>query len=396
MAGQSGRVLLAWEGGAGRGHIVTLKILAEALGDAFIYDAALCRMDYAAEIAPLCDLVFPGARLWVNDARRAAAGRPRTATWGDFLGDLNFFDSQFLITQIGWWLETIKARQSRLLIADFAPAALLAARIAGIASVCVGTGYSAPPAGLDPYPVLIPEFAIRVHDEAQMLGAVNAAMTHFGAAPLRRLSDIYAHALSMPRTIPALDPYTQWRSEAVLPPLNEALPRPDGTGVEVFIYFSTTERDDPAIMAAIASLGVPARLYMPGVDDALAAELTAAGLIVERAPVPVEEIGRRSRLMLHSGQHGSLCMGLGLGLLQIAFPQHLEHLFHARRAQALGTLDIIEARTLDADAIRGKILAAYHDRPRHALARAVAEDLYPSLFGDIHTLVRQRILPLLG
>ena len=123
----TGRVLLAWEGGAGRGHIVTLKTIAEALGPGFVYDAALCRMDYAAEIAPLCELVFPGAWLGFNPARRRAAGNPGTATWADFLGDLGFADPARLIAQIDWWLTTIAARQSSLMVGDFSPIAMLAA-----------------------------------------------------------------------------------------------------------------------------------------------------------------------------------------------------------------------------------------------------------------------------
>ncbi|UJW85189.1 hypothetical protein [Devosia sp. SL43] len=390
------RVLLAWEGGAGRGPIVTLKVVAEALGDACIYDAALCRMDHAAEIAPLCELAFPGAVLWHNETRRREAGNPKAATWGEFLGDLNFGDPQFLITQVGWWLTTIKARQSNLLVGDFSPVALLAARLAGIAAVAVGTGYSVPPADMDTFPVLIPEFATRIYDEATLVKTVNAALGHFGGLPLSRLPDIYAQALSMPRTIAALDPYVGLRSEMPLPPLNTALPRLEGGGDEIFIYFSTSERDDAELMAAILSLDVPVRIYMPGITVELASQLAAAGHVVERAAVAAEDIGRRSRLMLHAGQHGSLCLGLGLGLVQIAFPQHLEQLCHARAAEALGTVDIIEKNRLDSDGIRAAILRAYHDADRQQLARAVSDRLYPSLFGDIHALVRERILPLLA
>ncbi|MET0360442.1 MAG: hypothetical protein ABW048_01695, partial [Sphingobium sp.] len=68
------RILLAWESGAGRGHIVTLRTVAEALGPAFAYDAALCVIDHAGELAPLCEMVFPGARLFVNPAVRGAPG----------------------------------------------------------------------------------------------------------------------------------------------------------------------------------------------------------------------------------------------------------------------------------------------------------------------------------
>lgn len=390
------RVLLAWEGGAGRGHVVTLRIVAEALGDDVICDAALCRMEHAAEIEPCCDRVFPAARLWVNRERRQAAGNPHTATWGDFLGDLNFFDADFLVTQIGWWLDVIRARRSALVIADFAPCAMLAARTAGLPCVAVGTGYSTPPAGLDQYPVLLPGFDRRVHDEVELCAAVNAALDHFGAAPLARLSDIYDGAHLMPRTIAGLDPYDGLRSAPLLPPLNEALPAPGETGTEIFVYFSTTETQDEPLIRAMTGLNLPVRAFLPGATEAVRARFAAAGIAVETAPVAADLIARRTRLFVHAGQHGSLCMGLGMGLPQIAFPQHLEHLFHARRAGAIGVVGTIGQSERDEDQLRTRIHAAYADASAPGRARAAAAALRPHLFGDISAITRQRILPLLG
>lgn len=387
------RVLLAWEGGAGRGHVVTLKVIAEALGDDVICDAALCRMDHASELEPYCDSVFPGARLWANRARREAAGNPHTATWGDFLGDLNFWNPQFLITQIRWWLETFKARQSRLVIADFAPCAQLAAQIAGIPSIAVGTGYSVPPSGLDSFPVLLPEYTERVFAEGELLEAVNTALTHFGGEPLLRLSDIYAAGAAMPRTIDGLDPYRGFRQAPLLPPLNESLPEPDGGGEEIFFYFSTSETENEGLVDALIGLELPMRGFVPGASASVKALFADAGIVVEEKPVPFEEINRRSRLLLHSGQHGTLCMGLGMGLPQVAFPQHLEHLFHARRAADLSPVRIVGPRTADADEISALIFDAYENGGNDRMA---VQNLRADLFGDIGAITRRRILPLIG
>lgn len=387
------RVLLAWEGGAGRGHIVTLKVIAEALGDDVICDAALCRMDHAIELEAYCDSVFPGARLWANRARREVAGNPHTATWGDFLGDLNFWNPQFLITQIRWWLETFKARQSRLVIADFAPCAQLAARIAGIPSIAVGTGYSVPPSGLGSFPILIPEYTKLVFPEEELLAAVNKALTYFGGAPLERLPDIYADGAAMPRTISGLDPYRGLRQAPLLPPLNEALPRPDGSGAEIFCYFSTSETENEALVDALIGLDLPIRAYVPGASAEVKELFADAGVTIETRPVPFAQINKRSRLLLHSGQHGTLCMGLGMGLGQVAFPQHLEHLFHAQRASDLSPVRIVGPRTRDADEISAAILDAYEYGGNDG---AAVERLRPELFGDIGAIVRGRILPLIG
>lgn len=386
------RVLLAWEGGAGRGHVATLKTIAEALNDEVFCDAALCRMEHASELIPHCDGVFQGARLSTNRSRRTAAGNPPVATWGDFLGDLNFWNPQFLIAQIKWWLDTIKSRKSQLVIADFAPCAQLAALIAGIPSVAVGTGYSVPPSGLDRFPMLLPEYTELVFQEDELLRAVNMALVHFGTKPLARLSDIYSASTAMPRTIARLDPYNSLRRAPLLPPLNERLPRPDGSGNEIFFYFSNNETENEALVDALIGLDLPMRGFIPRASTGVRELFADAGIKIETQAASFDEISRRSRLLLHSGQHGTLCMGLGMGLGQVAFPQHIEHLFHARRAGDLAPVRIVDPAARNADEISGVIMDAYETGGSDA---AAVEQLRPQLFGDIGAIMRGRILPLI-
>jgi UDP:flavonoid glycosyltransferase YjiC (YdhE family) len=390
------RILLAWEGGAGRGHIVTLKVMAEALGPSHLYEAALCRMDHAAELAPLCQAVYPSASLYLHRAPRRGLGWPHTASWADFLGDLGFAFPGRLQVQFDWWVEVLRARRIDLVISDFAPISLLAARVLGIASVCVGTGYSAPPPGMARFPILMPQHDILVHDEAVLLDNVNALLVRSGSAPLAHFSDLYAASVSMPRTIRQLDPYDGLRAEPLLPPLNEALQRATPDGDEIFVYFSTAETAYAPLVDALCAVGLPIRAYLPGADPAIAERLAAAGVMLETRPVAVEQIAARSRITLNAGQHGSLCMGLGLGLQQLSFPQHLEHEFHTRRAAALDAADIVPFRAWSASRIVDAIRALYHDRARQSRTRDLARALYPDLFGDIGTLVRARLLPLLG
>ncbi|MFD1332132.1 glycosyltransferase, partial [Methylopila musalis] len=354
------RVLLAWEGGAGRGHLLHLRAVAEALGDRFVFDAALCRMEHAGEIAPLCDAVFQGAALYDREPRRRGPGAVGAATWGEFMGDMGFGDAEVLRVQIGWWIAAIEARGADLVAADFAPCALLAARALGLPTIVTGVGYAVPPPDLAVFPVFLSDRTARLHDEAAMVAAVNAAGAGFGLTPIARLAEVYRADVALVRTLPMLDPYDGLRTDPLAPPLADVPAAPsDGEGDEVFAYFSTTERDDAALMEAICDLGKPVRLFLPRADDALADALAARGVIVERAPVPVDLIARRSRLALHAGQHGALCMALACGLPQVAAPQHLEQLYHARRAEAAGVLTVLPRAERDPAALRAAIRAAF-------------------------------------
>lgn len=389
------RVLLAWEGGAGRGHISTLRSIARALEGIAICDAAVNDMRHAAELAPYCELVFPGSAFGIEKSRRTLGGDEPVCSWADHLGDLGFGDTEFLITRLGWWIEAIRARAATLVIADFAPLATLAARILGLRAVVIGTGYLAPPAGLDRFPILVPALAVAHHDEAHLLASVNAALDHFGTAPLARFSDIYQCHLSLPQTIAALDPYAGQRDVPYLPPVEAGMPLA-GDGDEIFGYFSTDEPHDEALMEALRRLGPLLRLFLPGLSPDQIATLTAAGVKVQRGPIPLAEIAASSRLCLNAGQHGTLTMAMAMGLSQFAIPRHLEHAYHAEKARGLGCLDSITRFERDPAAIVAAVMAAYENATQRQRARSVAAEHGDQLCGPVGDMLRQRLSPLLG
>ncbi|WP_020185968.1 hypothetical protein [Methylopila sp. 73B] len=391
------RALLAWEGGAGRGHVVTLKTVAEALGDRFVFDAALCRMEHAAELEPVCELVFPGGALRPRDAHRRGPGAVHTATWGEFLGDLGFRDEAFLTRQIAWWQEVIRCRRIALVVGDFAPCALMAARSLGVPAVAIGVGYSCPPPDMPAFPIFMPEHAERLYDERDIVAAVNRAATPLGVPEIDRLPAVYASDDQLARTLPMLDPYDGLRTRPLLPPVADLPTAPsDGSGEEIFVYFSTTERDDPALMEALEDLGAPTRAFIPGLDAAVAGRLAARGVTVEAAPVPVDAIARRTRLLLSAGQHGILCLGLGAGLPQVAAPQHLEQGYHARRAAEAGVMKVVSRDERSAEAFRAAVRSAYAQPVAAARARALAADLRPRLACDPRVDIRARVLAVTG
>lgn len=391
------RVLLACEGGAGRGHVVTLKTIAEALEDRFLFDAALCRMEHADEIRPACDAVYPGASLPYLREERRARGNVPAATWGEFMGDTGFRDHEFLSRQIAWWQEVIRVRDIALVVGDFAPCALLAARSVGVPAVAVGNGYTTPPPGLEAFPVFLPQYAERIFDEAGMVECVNRAATPLGVPPLRWLPEVYTCETQLVCTLPMLDPYAGNRREPLLPPVTGLSSGVDigGGGEEVFIYFSTTELAEPGMVEAVADLGVPTRTFMPGIEPETARRLEASGVTVERAPVPPNELVRRTRLMVNAGQHGTLCTGLAAGIPQVAIPQQLEQLYNATRAGERGVARVVEKGEGRAERLRQTILEAYHDEGMRRAAVTLARELQPFFLRSGRMMIRRRIATLL-
>lgn len=384
------RALLAWEGGDGRGHITSLRTIADAIGDRFRFDAALCITTHAAALTGLCDVVIPAPPLKTASPGLRPAGTP-PATWGEFLGDVGFGDRDQIAARIAWWQRVMRGQDISLLIADFSPFALLAARGLGIPSVSSGVGYFVPPASMTRFPVLVENPPVLLHDEAAMVTAVNDVAGDFGVPPLTTLPAIYSGATDIVLSPPILDPYRELRTEPHIPPAADFASAAFTAGDEVYGYFSTTEMQQEGIVEGLICTGLPTRLFVPGVDATTAARLEAAGIVLERAPVPVDLIAQRSRVIVNAGQHGILCLALSCGRPQIVLPQHIEHLHNGRVAQRAGVARVLTRKEWQASLVSQAIRDAYGDGPMLRRAVTVAADMAPFFRLNRRSLIRRRL-----
>jgi UDP:flavonoid glycosyltransferase YjiC (YdhE family) len=382
--------LLAWEHGNGRNHVVALRTVAEAVRDRFTFDAALCNLTHGGELANLCNPV-QGPRLPFSDGYRKSLGNPRRATWGEFLGDFGFRRPEILQESIGWWQKVMRECDISIVIADCAPCALMAAQGLGIPSVTIGTGYLTPPPNMETFPVLLPRYSTRIYDEAEIVDTINSVIPEFGVPKLERLSEVYACSDQLVFSLEMLDPYTEWRTRPLLPPVIGGTAEPIPGGDEIFIYFSTTEKSDPALMEAIGNLRVPVRLFMLGIDDTAAERFTRQGVQVERSPLPVDLLVKRTRLMVNAAQHGTLCICLAAGLPQVSVPQQLEQQYSAEAAESRGVLRLMDKAEIDVDRFRSIVLDAYEDAAMARRARDLADDLRPHFQANQRKLIRRRI-----
>lgn len=396
------KVLLANEAGIGRGHIVKLASLAKAIGPGFDFTAGLGRLKHADELRVLGARILHAPSLGYTHAAVENPALEGNATWGDYLAAMGLAREDQVRRSLAWWTQTIVAENASVLVADYSPLAMLAAqglRAQGweIEIISAGTGYGVPPADLLVFPQLLPDFGHVVHPEADVLALINRVSADFGIDPLPTFPAIYRADLALPSTLPFLDPYRQQRGpDDLLPPMTESCPDLAGAGDEVFIYFSTKELDDPAVVRAVANLPLPRRAFMPAATPDIAAQLAAAGVIVETAPVPIAAIAARSRLILNSAQHGIVCLAALAGLPQIALPQHLEQLFHGRRAGQQGVLDLLTWEERTESAVTDMITSAYHDRAMQARAQDFARDLRRTMPDDPQAILKARLAPVIA
>src|SRR5206468_6923800 len=110
----------------------------------------------------------------------------------------------------------MRTHRIELVVGEFAPGAMLAARCAGTLCVPVGMGWNLPPAAT-PLPAIRfwekPEPAVLQAAEVRLLATINPALAAAGGRPVDRLAELFDPKLCCLCVFPELDHYLD-RGEA--------------------------------------------------------------------------------------------------------------------------------------------------------------------------------------
>ena len=200
-------------------------------------------------------------------------------SFADVLLQCGYATPEALRGLISAWRRSFETLQPDLLIADFAPTAVLAARLTGLDAIVVGNGYTLPPAE-EPLPSMRPwedNLARQVREsDARALAVIGPTLLGMGGAPLTRLADMFGDADSrFLCTFAELDHYAS-RGEAdyfgeVFDESAGAAPIfPPGAGGRVFVRIDGRHPALGALIAALHRLGLPSIVEATHMSDGLA------------------------------------------------------------------------------------------------------------------------------
>jgi len=202
--------------------------------------------------------------------------------FSDILFQSGYATPEALGGLLGGWLDLFRSEAPDLVVADFAPTAMLACQVTGMRLAALGDGYSLPPAAM-PLPCMRPWADIPpgslADADARILAAVNATLPALGGRPLARMADLFRAEATWLCTFPELDHYEGRRDAGHLgevpPPSGGfAAEWPTGSAERVLVMMDARHRPFRPLLRALERLGLPAVVQAWGMTPDLAAELS--------------------------------------------------------------------------------------------------------------------------
>lgn len=322
---------LCWELGGGLGHAGRLKMLAQALL-ARGHRVTLSLRDLMHTHALLADLDVPKlqAPVWLHPT----AGLPPSASLAEILFRCGYLEPAALRGMVAGWRDLFALLKPDLLVADYAPTALLAARGMGLRNASVGNGFSSPPAG-EALAALRPAPADRLAaSESHMLATANAVLTEFGVASYAQAAEVFLGELPLLCTWPELDHHqrkdAQWLGPNFVTGEGIAPYWPEAEGPRVYAYLKASHAAHGAVLQALVREGCRVLAYVPEVAAGAQPPVNSDRIVYADAPLALEPtLAMADLCVCHAGE-ATLAQALLAGVPLLMLPSHTEQFLTAR------------------------------------------------------------------
>lgn len=338
------RVLFCNELGGGTGHLHRQGSLARSFA-ARGHQVLMAVKDPASanRLFPRLELPFVASPAWLGVVPPET---PPAINYAQLLLRVGYRDPGQLAGLVAGWLGLFTLHRPQLLVVDHAPSALLAARIAGIESAHVGTGFLVPPE-LSPMPSLQPWRGIPnselLASELQLLRVINQVLERHDSNPLGSLPAMFDASLPYLMTFPELDHYgardsvRYWgnvQAESI-----GASPRwPELPGERLFVYLKAGVPQGRQLLLALQKMRLPTLVVAPDLPQGQREELARPHLRFSEGLVNSAELAGEAQLAITNGGHGMVSQLLLQGVPQLLLPRQLEQgmLAHRMQRQELG------------------------------------------------------------
>ena len=334
------RIALAWELGLSIGHATALARLGVRLRERGHHVGLFLR-----DLAPLHFL--PEAKaLNVFEAPRASmeglwGGPP--LSYAEILKGCGYATAQSVGGLLAGWRVAFAQWKPDLVVCDFAPTALLAARTLGIRRATYGNGFFTPPrvTPLPQFRIDRPVDAARLVElDAGVLANVNGALQSCGSAPLERLAQQFEADEDFLCTFPELDhygarPVSAWWGPRFSVESGRAIDWPSGPGKRVLVYVQPELAMLDDMLNTLRARNHSVVAFVPTLDAARRSAHAGPRMRMPEGLVRLDRLLPECDLLVCHG--GDIASGaIASGIPQLIFPGHYEQHLTAVRIEQLG------------------------------------------------------------
>ncbi len=345
-------LLLCVEANEGLGHVTVWQALVRAAA------GQGAQVHVAVPSPGLAHLHLRGKGIKVWQAPRlpwpctAGAWSTPAKNWPELLCKLGYAEQTHLSGACQAWRQVMEHVRPSMVLADYAPAALLAARSLGISAVEAGGGFCVPPLGpqLAYFPGAVRD-PVAYHAADQRLCAAFSGVLH--ELGLEGGTDLMACLGSAQHRVvlspPELDHYG-YRADVkhlgflAQPDLVQGMdiveqrPAADAGAPAIIGYLKPTTPGLAQVLACLDSMPHASAIHVPG--DCPEFKRTGSKLTVFRNPLEFEKMQAQASVLLSNGGLGGVGLALRFGLRPVLVPQHAEQVAMAHRLHGLQWGDV--------------------------------------------------------
>lgn len=332
-------ILYAWEFGANLGHIGTFLPVARVVREqGLTVHWAVTQAHQAARLLPAVGFDWLQAPVMPEQRRD---GPPMN--YADILLRFGYANDTDLLGLVVAWRELIRLTEVRLVLADHAPTAILAARTLGVPVMLFGSGFFAPPQ-VAPTPNMRPWVQVdpaHLHAcDALVLSSINAVLARYRQPPLQHLAQLFQVAEDSLLSFPELDHYPQRgpaRYWGMLPAAVAAPSAwPSAPGARVFSYLRPETPHMEAALQALHALRGSILVYAPGLPAELLNRYAAPHMAFSPTPVDLNRVAAEADAGLTYASPAATVAFLMAGKPVLMIPGHLEQFLFGRRVEEMG------------------------------------------------------------
>jgi UDP:flavonoid glycosyltransferase YjiC (YdhE family) len=336
-----GRILFAWQLGANYGHLATDLPVAECLRRrGHDVSFAVADMRVAAEILSPPGFSFTPIPAPVS----LSVPSPPPASYAQIMHACGFGNHRDLVRLLDAWSALITHADVGVLVADHAPMAVLAAHLADIPTVMIGSGFTIPPM-VSPLPSIRPWEIIQSDRlqqvESIVLSNINAIIARLGKPPFTRLAELFARPKRLLTTFPELDPYGTREDGRYVGPISsesnsKAVNWRSGSLPRIFAYLRPTVPRIAAILTALEESVAQVIVAMPGASSELQRHFESTSVTLLSHAVPLTPLLSDADLVVSYGGAGTIAQSLLAGVPMLLAPQNAEQYLSAMKVANLG------------------------------------------------------------